>query len=226
MMVVRSILIACAGLALVAGCGGGSAPRADGNGPVLVAALGDSITAGSPAWDPDPGIRARLGDSADPESEFEYWADLNLRGAARFRNCGVFGQRTDEIAARLDACARGARVLLLQGGINDIAQRRPVERAAQDLRAMVRRGKALGLDVLLVDVLPWNNGGRRAAREIVRLNAMIAAIGRDEHVRVLGFNAALADPRDPARMRADLTSDGDHPSVAGYRRLGRLVVLP
>nr|MBA2419840.1 hypothetical protein [Thermoleophilaceae bacterium] len=28
---------------------------------MLVAALGDSITAGSPLWDPDPSLRASLG---------------------------------------------------------------------------------------------------------------------------------------------------------------------
>jgi lysophospholipase L1-like esterase len=36
----------------------------------------------------------------------------------------------------------------------------------------------------------------------------------------------VADPRDPDRMRAALTADGDHPNVAGYRRLGRLVPRP
>ena len=60
--------------------------------------------------------------------------------------------------ARLDECVVGADVLVVQGGINDIAQGRPVAAAAENLRAMVRRGKELGLRVLLVDLLPWNNG--------------------------------------------------------------------
>ena len=38
---------------------------------LLVAALGDSITAGSPAWDPDPAVRERIGPALDERSQFE-----------------------------------------------------------------------------------------------------------------------------------------------------------
>jgi lysophospholipase L1-like esterase len=121
---------------------------------------------------------------------------------------------------RLDDCARGAKLLVVQGGINDIAQRQPVEDAAANLRAMVRRGKELGLGVAIVDVLPWNNGWPDAEPEIRRLNALIAELARDESVPLLSFHDTLEDPDRPGRMRADWTSDGDHPSVEGYRRLG------
>lgn len=192
----------------------------------MIAALGDSITAGSPYWDPEPGVRDRIGVDVDPDSQYPLWAEARLGKGFEVRNCGVFGERTDEIADRFDSCTRGARALIVQGGINDVAQGRPVEDAAADLRAMVRRGRERGLRVVLTDVLPWNNGDRRAARDIDRLNALIADVARDERVPLLRFNAALADPRDPDRMRAELTSDGDHPSVAGYKRLGALVPRP
>jgi len=52
---------------------------------------------------------------------------------------------------------------------------------------------------------------------------LIDRIGREERVQVLGFFDALQDPRAPGRMREDLTLEGDHPSVPGYRRLGELV---
>ncbi len=224
------------GTVALGGCGGSSHPGPrvfvpasgavrPGAGPELVAALGDSITAGSPMWDPDPQVRQGIG-SPDPHSQFEYWAQQRLGTAVRFRNCGVFGERTDQIARRLDACATGARVLVIQGGINDIAQSRSVDLAAGDLDAMVRRGQSAGLRVELTQVLPWNNGYPQAAPLISRLNGLIDAIGQRRHVAVLGFYGALEDPRAPGRMRPDLTSDGDHPSVAGYRRLGDLVRLP
>ena len=54
-------------------------------------------------------------------ARYEYWAAL-ADPRLRFRNCGVFGERTDEIAERLEPCAAGAEVLVVQGGINDIAQ--------------------------------------------------------------------------------------------------------
>lgn len=183
-----------------------------------VAALGDSITAGSPLWDPDPGIRQRIGPALDERSQFERWVP-----GLRFRNCGVFGERTDEIALRLERCARGARTLIVQGGINDIVQGRPVADAASDLRAMVRDGRERGLRVAIADVLPWNNGGPPAEPAIEELNRAIADIARDEEATLLRFHDALIAKGEPGRMAEGLTDDGDHPSVEGYRRLGAVV---
>jgi lysophospholipase L1-like esterase len=195
-------------------------PRRSPSGPIreaadtlVVAALGDSITEGSPGYD------SRAG--GDESSQWEYWAartDLRLR----FRNCGIYGQRTDEIRARLEGCAGGADVVVVQGGINDIAQGRSVEAAAENLRAMVCRGKSLGLQVLLADVLPWNNGWPDAEPKIQRLNELVQEIARDEAVPLLPFHDTLEDRERPGRMREEWTSDGDHPSVEGYRRLGEL----
>jgi lysophospholipase L1-like esterase len=125
--------------------------------------------------------------------------------------------------SRLEECAPGADVLVVQGGINDIAQRQSVENAAANLRAMVRRGKELGMRVAVVDVLPWNNGWPDAEPEIRALNALIAELARDESIPLLSFHDTLEDPDRPGRMRADWTSDGDHPSVEGYRKLGEVV---
>jgi lysophospholipase L1-like esterase len=124
--------------------------------------------------------------------------------------------------ARLDECATGAGVLVVQGGINDIAQGRSVADAAENLHAMVRRGKELGLPVLLVDLLPWNNGWPDAEPKIRRLNELISEIARAEDVTLLPFHDTLEDPGRPGRMREEWTSDGAHPSVEGYRRLGEL----
>jgi lysophospholipase L1-like esterase len=185
----------------------------------LVAALGDSITAGSPGYDPDPLQRDNLGFGSDEKSQWEYWAQQK-HPELRFRNCGVYGERTNEIAKRLDECAKGAQILIVQGGINDIAQGRPVERAADNLRAMVVRGKALGLRVGIAELLPWNNGYPEADPKIRHLNELIHALARDEHVAVLPFYETLEDPASPGRMKEEWTSDGDHPSVEGYRLLG------
>jgi lysophospholipase L1-like esterase len=180
----------------------------------LVAALGDSITAGSPLW--DPGAQ-----SGDPTSQYEYWASLR-DPTLEFRNCGVYGERTDEIAARLEPCAEGADVLIVQGGINDIAQGRSVELAAENLRRMVQAGKARGLRVAVAELLPWNNGYPRADPEIRRLNRLIRDVGAAEDVPVLPFYETLEDGERPGRMPERWTDDGDHPSIEGYRRLGEL----
>ncbi len=180
----------------------------------VVAALGDSITAGSPLWDPEA-------QSGDPTSQYEYWASLK-DPTLEFRNCGVYGERTDEIAVRLERCVEGAEVLIVQGGINDIAQGRSVDMAAENLLRMVQAGKARGLRVAVAELLPWNNGYPQADPEIRRLNQLINELGAAENVPVLSFYATLEDDERPGRMREEWTDDGDHPSVEGYRRLGEL----
>jgi lysophospholipase L1-like esterase len=191
-----------------------------------VATLGDSITAGAPGWDPDPQVRAVLDPPANPRSQYQFWAQRRLGAKLRFRNCGVSGETTDEIAARLDECAAGAAVLIVQGGVNDIARGLSVEEAALNLERMVRRGRALGLRVAVAELLPWSNGYPEAAPAVARLNRLLADIARRERVMLLRFHRAVEDPRRPGRMRPDWTSDGDHPSVDGYRRLGEVVEVP
>jgi lysophospholipase L1-like esterase len=166
-------------------------------------------------------VRAQIGDGLDERSQWEYWA-AQQDASLRFRNCGVYGERTDEIADRLERCAAGADVLVVQGGINDIAQGRDVDDAAANLRRMVQRGKALGLRVTIANVLPWNRGWPTAADPIDRLNELIDELAREEEVLVLPFHETLEDPDAPGRMREEWTGDGDHPSVEGYRRLGEL----
>jgi lysophospholipase L1-like esterase len=181
---------------------------------IVVAVVGDSISAGSPLWDPDPAVRARIL-APDERSQWQWWA-AQADPRLEFRTTAVYGERTDQIARRLDLVLDGADVLVVQGGINDVVQRRPVEEAARDIEAMLERGRAAGLVVVVTDVLPWNNGDERSAAGIVSLNALIARIG----VTLLPFHDTLADPADPARMRDGLTDDGDHPSIDGHRLLG------
>lgn len=207
------------------GCGGSAATTTTtgtrSGKSIFVAALGDSITAGSPGYDPSHGNAKLLGFAENPMSQWEYWAQQK-DPRLLFRNCGVFGERTDEIATRLLACQTGADVLVVQGGINDIAQGRPVAQAARNLRSMVVHGKKLGLRVEIAQLIPWNNGWPDADPKIRALNRLIDGIGRDEHVRVLPFYSVLDDPQHPGRMKDAWTADGDHPSIVGYRRLGEL----
>jgi lysophospholipase L1-like esterase len=205
----------------LAACGGKTTGSTAPEKKILVAALGDSITAGSPGFNPSHEMAKLLGQGEVPRSQWEYWAQQK-DPRLEFRNCGVFGERTNEIAKRLPSCARGAKVLVVQGGINDIAQGRPVAAAAANLRRMVARGKKLGLEVELAQLIPWNNGHPTYDGEIRALNRLIDGIGRDERVRVLPFYAVLLDPDRPGQMKNIWTAEGDHPSVTGYRRLGEL----
>jgi lysophospholipase L1-like esterase len=172
----------------------------------VIAGLGDSITEGS------PGLRG-----------WDVWA-ARADDRLEVRNHGIYGQRTDEIAARLEDCVSGAQVLVVQGGINDIAQGHDVETAAANLRAMVERGKELVPRVLVADVLPWNNGWPDAEPTIRRLNELIAQIAHEECVPLLPFHDTLEDPERPGRMHEEWTFEGDHPNEEGYRLLAEVVL--
>jgi lysophospholipase L1-like esterase len=190
----------------------------------VVAALGDSITAGAPGYDPDPLARRRYGLGDDAHSQYEYWAQRE-HPDLEIRNCGVFGERTDEIVQRMQDCSLDADGIVIQGGINDLAQGLPAEAIAANLRGMVRAAKQLNLDVALADVLPVNRDPR-ADPAIARLNRQIHDIGEQEGVTLLPFHDTLEDPDSPDRIKLEWTADGLHPSVEGYRRLGEIAFRP
>jgi lysophospholipase L1-like esterase len=191
---------------------------------VIIACLGDSITAGSPLWDPDPDVRKKI-ERPDERSQWEWWA-MRMHGDLDLRNFGVNGERTDQIAARFGRAVDGAEAIVVQGGINDIVQGRPVEQAAANLAGMLHRARHAGLRVAIADVLPWNNGDSRAAADIDKLNELIRAIAEGQDVPLFRFSETLADPSRPTRMRETLTEDGDHPSVEGHRLLGERAFQP
>ena len=209
-------VVFAASIALLGGCGGDDAD------PRLIAAVGDSITAGAPGWDPDPQRRELL-NAHDPESQWEHWAASELGGDYEFRNCGVPGDRTDEIEARLDACIDGADIVVLQGGVNDLAQGQTPAYAAGNLRAMVERVRDAGLPLLVANLLPVNRDYRDIRPAIRKLNRMIDAIARDQGVDVVDFFNTLEAQGPGDRLRPQWTADGVHPSVEGYRRLGHAV---
>ena len=186
---------------------------------IVVAVAGDSISAGSPSWDPDPAVRARI-DSPDERSQWQWWA-ARMDERLEFRTTAVYGERTDEIARRLDLVLAGADVLVVQGGINDVVQRGPVEDAARNIEAMLERGRGAGLALAVTDVLPWNNGDERAARG----HRAASTPSSESSLRLRARRSFRSTTRlrirpYPSRMAEGLTDDGDHPSIEGHRLLG------
>lgn len=187
---------------------------------LVVCCLGDSITAGTPLWDPDPAVRTQIGERLDERSSWPYWAG-QANPEADFRNHGIDREQTAQIAARLDRSAQGADVLVVQGGVNDLVHGDGLVTAVPNLRAMILRGRELGLRVTIVELVPNDNFPELHA-PIRELNERIRELADDLRVPVLPFHATLEDAGRPGFFGPGLTDDGNHPSVEGHRRLGEV----
>ncbi len=189
-------------------------------------ALGDSIMAGSPGYEQDPTIRKILHWGHNPRSQWEYWAQKKYP-SLEIRNCGVPSERTDEIMQRFDLCATGTDGIVIEGGINDLTQGRPVEAIVKNLQGMVQDAKAEDIAVELADSIPLTRLHPQADALVDQLNRAMRRLGRREHVPVLPFHATLENPDEPGTIRPGwVASDDVHPSVAGYRRLGEIAFKP
>jgi len=186
---------------------------------LVVTALGDSITAGAPLWDPDPSVRERA-KSIDERSQWMYWAQVKHPHLV-FRNHGVNTQETSEIAERLDDAVAGADALVIQGGVNDLVHGKAGDRALENLDAMVLRGQALDLRVAIAELVP-NDNFEEILPGIAQMNRGLRAIAANRGVPLLPFHAALDNPGRPGRFRPGCTDDGNHPNVDGHRRVGEL----
>ena len=136
---------------------------------------------------------------------------------------------------RLEACAGGAEVLVVQGGINDIAQSLAGPPAAA-LRGGRRgrprtcarwfgAGKELGLEVELADLLPWNNGHPYADAADRRAEPPHrGASPRARTCRCCPSTTTLEDPAEPGLMKPEWTADGDHPRSRATAGSGELAL--
>jgi lysophospholipase L1-like esterase len=143
---------------------------------------------------------------------------------------GISGQTTPQMLVRFrqDVIALQPAVVLILAGTNDIAGNTgpsTLEMIEDNLASMTQLAKANGIRVVLASVLPvydypWRKG-LDPAPKIVALNAWIKAYAERSGAVYLDFHTAMKDDRQG--LRADLTSDGVHPTEAGYRVMAPLV---
>lgn len=203
--------------------------------PGVIVALGDSITEGTGALPDGAGgwperLARRLVEGRRP------WAVINAGiGGNRLLHQGSGPSGLERLEA--DALTpSGARCLILLEGINDIGRPSRPQYAhqavdADDLiagyRQVIRRAHAAGLKVVLATLPPFEGANYFTPEgEAVRYAVNVWLRGQTEADAVVDFDAALRDPKAPARLQTAFHSgDWLHPSDAGYQAMAEAVPL-
>lgn len=158
----------------------------------------------------------------------ESWAQADSAFFAgktyEFINRGISGQTSGQLLLRCwpDVIALRPAVLVLLGGINDIAENNgPYDPTAtlRNLEATAELARAHGIRVVVCSVLPafdfpWRPG-REPAPKVLALNEQLRAYARQQRLTYLDYHAALADARQG--LPPAYAVDGVHPTLAGYR---------
>jgi len=190
---------------------------------IVIVALGDSTTAGTPYYlspveSPPDGF-------GDVTSQFAYWL-MHAYPDWRVLNCGVNGERTDQIAARFDrdVVAADPRVVIILAGVNDVYQGHPVADITARLRAMYDRAANSRIPVIAASIVPYNSATPAQNSAMHAVNDWIAAeAGRDANIAFVDTRKAVAAPENIDKLSS--SPDGLHPHVEGYRRMAEAIAV-
>jgi len=185
--------------------------------PLTIVGLGDSTTAGSPYF-LSP-LEAPPDGRGNPEGQYTYWM-TQRHPEWRVLNRGVNRERTDQVLRRAarDAIAPRPEYAIVLAGVNDVYQGREVDAARADLAAIYRAISAAGIRVVAATILPFNTMSREQAEVTEGLNRWISEEARRSGA-LFCDTASVASASD-RRDRLAGSSDGLHPDVATYRKMG------
>ncbi len=207
---------------------------------VRIVAMGDSTTAGTPAFkSPREAPPAGRGDET---SQYAYWL---MKGHPEWEviNQGVNAERSDVIAARFDAdvIAKKPAVVVIIAGVNDVYQGRPAQHVKEQLALMYARARAAGIRVVAGTIIPYNTATADQNARMKDINDWIRSQGRadqnarmkaihdwirsqargDPGVVVADTRAAVAAAGTPDKLAT--SPDGLHPDAAGYRKMADVI---
>jgi lysophospholipase L1-like esterase len=184
---------------------------------VRIVALGDSTTAGTPNF-MSP-IEAPPSGRGDVTSQYSYWL-MKAHPEWDVLNRGVNGERTDQIAARLerDVIAAKPRAVVIVAGVNDIYQGRTVDQVIDQLERMYDRAAQAGIQVIAGTIIPFNTATPEQNEKMRQVNDWIRELSRKRpDISLVDTRTAVAAPGNPDLLAS--SPDRLHPSADGYRMM-------
>ena len=182
-----------------------------------VVCLGDSTTAGTPLFKSP--VEAPPDGEGDERSQFAYWL-RQMHPGWRVLNCGVNGERSDQIAVRFDrdVLAHAPRVVVIIAGVNDVYQGRSVDHTIGELRALYDRARNAGLRIVAGGIVPYNTATPDQNARMHAINAWIAQqAAADDWMEYVDTRRAVAAADDIDHLSG--SPDELHPDIDGYRRM-------
>jgi lysophospholipase L1-like esterase len=162
----------------------------------------------------------------------EGWSrvDSDFFSGKSYVNRGISGQTTPQMLVRFrpDAINLKPAVIVILAGVNDIAGNTgpsTLDMIEDNLASMVDLAKVNGIPIVLSSVLPafdfpWRPG-MQPAEKVVQLNAWIKNYAEKNGCIYLDYFTPMADERNG--LKKELTYDGVHPNLSGYKIMEPLV---
>lgn len=172
-----------------------------------------------------------LGDSIT-----ENWASYHpsFFSGGPFIGRGISGQTSYQFLLRFrdDVIDLDPDIVVINAATNDVAENNngpyDEDRTFGNIVSMVELARANGIGVVLTSTLPcggfpWRKEIRDSGEKIISLNKRIRSYALSEGIPYVDFHSALVAP-DGLSMGEGLSSDGCHPTSAGYDIMERLLV--
>jgi len=188
---------------------------------MLIVALGDSTTAGTPLYQSP--VEAPPDGEGDHTSQYAYWL-VEKNPFWRVLNRGVNGERSDEILERFDrdVVERHPYVVVVIAGVNDVYQDKTVEHITTHLRRIYDRAAEENIAVLAGSILPFNDATREQNAKMSKVNNWIRKQAEaDDNLTFVDTRKAVASKKSQNKLAS--TEDGQHPDVAGYKALAHAI---
>jgi len=155
----------------------------------------------------------------------EFWKVNNANYfAGSYVNRGISGQTTRQMLVRFreDVITLKPTVVVILAGINDIAQNTgpiKLEDTFGNIVSMAELARAEHIKVVMSSVLPANHFPWRPAiiptEKVIALNKMLKDYADANNIVYLDYYAAMVD--DQKGLPSNLSGDGVHPNLAGYK---------
>jgi lysophospholipase L1-like esterase len=153
----------------------------------------------------------------------EAWGRSRFFPGRPYLNRGIAGQTTAQMLVRFrqDVVSLAPKIVVIQGGTNDIASLLSPGTEAlvlDNLRSMTEVAKANGIRVIIASVTPVcdctvEQTATRPQGKLIGLNGALRDYAAESGSVFLNYYAALAAGRD---FKPELTIDGLLPNDAGY----------